>query len=166
MVPGPVRPTLFQPRTVGPSEKSYQAALAERPDDAAAQEHLGELRAAQRRYEEAISLYEQAIARTLRPEFRQALGDVYAAMGQPANAGTWHALARGVYLKDIAEGNVHFFHHLAGFFSDTEENPAEAVKWARRDLEFRHTAAAEDALAWALYRGGEFELAPKTEERC
>ena len=141
------------------AENNFQAALAERPDDNGALEHLGELRAAQGKYDESISVYEKAIARTPRPEFWQALGDVYAAMGKFADAATWHARARDAYLKNVADGNDHYFHHLAGFFSDTEENPAEALKWARRDLELRHSAAAKDALAWALYRGGEFEPA-------
>jgi tetratricopeptide (TPR) repeat protein len=141
------------------AEKDFQAALAERPDDTGAVEHLGELRAAQGKYHEAISLYEKVIARTSRPEFRQALGDVYTEMGKAADAATWHTQAREAYLKNAAAGNAHYFHHLTGFFSDTEENSAEALKWARRDLELRHTAAAKDALAWALYRGDEFESA-------
>lgn len=141
------------------AEKDFQAALAQRPNDPGALEHLAELRAAQEKYAEAISLYEKAIARTPRPEFWQALGDVYAAMGKLADAKNWHARARDAYLKNAAEGNAHYFHHLAGFFSAAEENPVEALKWARRDLEFRHTAAADDALAWALYRGGEFSKA-------
>lgn len=144
------------------AEKNFQAALAERPDDNSALEHLGELRAAQEKYDESISLYEKVIARTLRPEFWQALGDVYAAMGKTADAATWHARARDAYLKSVAEGNAHYFHHLAGFFSDTEEKPAEALKWARRDLELRHTAAAKDTLAWAHYCAGEFESAANT----
>jgi tetratricopeptide (TPR) repeat protein len=147
------------------AEKNYQAALVERPDDTAALDHLGELRAAQEKYGEAVVLYEKAIARTPRPEFRQALGDVYAEMGKLADAATWHSQARDAYLKDAAEGNSHYFHHLAGFFSDTEQNPVEALKWARRDLELRHTAAAEDALAWALYRGGEFAQAAETADK-
>ncbi len=141
------------------AEKNFQAALAERRDDIGALEHLGELRAAQEKYDEAISLYEKVIARTPRPEFRQALGDVYAAMGKLADAAIWHTRARDAYLKDATEGNSHYFHHLAGFFSDTEENAGEALKWARRDLELRHTPTAKDTLAWALYRGGEFESA-------
>jgi tetratricopeptide (TPR) repeat protein len=138
------------------AEKDFQNALAERVDDPAALEHLAELRAAQEKYAEAVALYEKAIARTSRPEFWQALGDVYAAMGKLGDAKTWHSRARDGYLKNVAEGNDHYFHHLAGFFSDTEENPAEALKWAQRDLELRHSAAAEDALAWALFRGGDF----------
>lgn len=141
------------------AEKNYQAAMAERPDDASALEHLGELRAAQEKYGEAFALYEKAIARTPRPEFWQALGDIRAEMGKLAEAATWHSQARDAYLKDAAEGNAHYFHHLAGFFSDTEQNPVEALKWARRDLELRHTAATEDALAWAFYRSGEFAQA-------
>jgi TPR repeat protein len=77
-------------------------------------------------------------------------------MGKLPDAATWHTRARDAYLKNASEGNAHYFHHLAGFFADVEENPAEALKWARRDLELRHTAAAEDALAWALYRGNQF----------
>ena len=141
------------------AEINFQDALAERPDDIAALEHLGELRAAQEKYDDAISLYQKVIAQRPRPEFQQALGDVYAAMGKFAEAKAWHSRARDAYLKNVADGNDHYFHHLAGFFSDTEENPAEALKWARRDLELRHTVAAKDALAWALYRGGEFESA-------
>lgn len=141
------------------AEQNFQAALKERSGDPAALEHLGELRAAQEKYPDAVVFYEQAIGRTPRPEFWQALGDVYAAMGKLPDAKSWHGRARDAYLKSTAEGNVHYFHHLAGFFSDTEQNPAEALKWARRDLELRHTTAAEDTLAWALYRGGDFAKA-------
>ena len=141
------------------AEKHFRSAIAELPGETGALEHLGELRAAQEKYDEAILLYEKVIARMPRPEFWQAMGDVYAAMGKPAAAATWHARARDAYLKNTQEGNSHYFHHLAGFFSDTEENPVEALKWARKDLELRHSVGARDALAWALYRAGEFESA-------
>ena len=59
--------------------------------------------------------------------------------------------------KSVEQGEVHYLHHLAAFFSDVREEPASAIKYARRDLELRHSAAADETLAWALYRGGEFE---------
>jgi tetratricopeptide (TPR) repeat protein len=148
------------------AEKHFQSALAELPADTGALEHLGELRAAQEKYDEAILLYEKVIARRPRPEFWQALGDLYSAMGKPGDATTWHTRAREAYLQNAEEGNSHYFHHLAGYFSDTEANPAEALKWARRDLELRHSAAAEDALAWALYRGGEFAQAAEIAKKA
>jgi tetratricopeptide (TPR) repeat protein len=138
------------------AEEHFQSALREQPESVAAQEHLAELRAAQEKYEESIQIYKQVISRTSRPEFWQALGDVFYAMGKFPEAATWHSKARDAYLENADAGNNHYFHHLAGFFADVEEKPEEALKWARRDLELRHTAAAEDALAWALYRASRF----------
>ena len=147
------------------AEKHYQSALTEQPSNFTAQEHLAELRAARDQYDESVGIYHQVIERTARPEFSQALGDVYAAMGKLPEAARWHADARDAYVKNANEGNAHYFHHLAGYFADVEEKPAEAVKWARRDLELRHTAAAEDALSWALYRGSQFAEAAAIAKR-
>jgi tetratricopeptide (TPR) repeat protein len=141
------------------AEKHYQSVLALLPDDARTLEHLAELRAAEEKYEEAISLYGKVIARVPRPEYWHALGDVYVAMGKPAEAAPWHERAREAYLKNASEGNDHYFHHLAGYYSDAEENPTEAVKWARKDMTLRQSAGAHDALAWALYRAGEYAAA-------
>ena len=138
------------------AEKHYAAALKLHADDAHALEHLAELRGAQEKYEEAIALYDKVIDRLPRPEFWQARGDLAAAAGKPPEAASWYARAREGYLRDVEAGNAHYYHHLAGFFSDAEPNPAEAVKWARRDLELRRSAGAHDALAWALFRAGEF----------
>ena len=59
-------------------------------------------------------------------------------------------------MKSVAQGNAHYLHHLAGFYSDSVENPAEAVRWARKDMEIRHSVYAHDALAWSYYKNGEF----------
>jgi tetratricopeptide (TPR) repeat protein len=137
----------------------YEAALQEISDEPHALEHQGELRAAQRKYDEAIDLYQRAIEEMPRPEFWQGLGDVYETAGQMENATTWHRRARDAFLKDAEEGNVHYFHHLAGYFADVEGNPEAALMWARRDAELRHTAATHDGIAWACYRGGNFAVA-------
>lgn len=139
--------------------KHYQAALEAWPDSYAALEHLAELRAAQQHYDEALSLYQKLVARVPRPEFHQAIGDLYAFMGKPAEARPWHERALAAYLESVERGNVHFYHHLVDFYCDSQENPTEALKWARKDLELRHSVFAYDALAWALYRNGEFAQA-------
>jgi tetratricopeptide (TPR) repeat protein len=148
------------------AERMYQAALKERTADVGALIHLAELRAAQGKYDESISLFEKAISQKPRPEFWHALGDVFRAAGKSESAAQWHTRARETYLKNAAEGNAHYFHHLAEFFSETEINPEEALKWARRDAELRHTAAVEDTLAWALYRTGDFPQAKEAAAKA
>jgi tetratricopeptide (TPR) repeat protein len=120
------------------------------------EDHTAELLGAQRKFDEAVSLYKKAIARTPRPELQQALGDLYAFMGKPDEAKPWHEQALTAYLASAKRGEVHYFHHLAQFYADVREDGPKAVKWARRDLELRQSVAAHDALAWALYRNGQF----------
>jgi tetratricopeptide (TPR) repeat protein len=45
------------------------------------------------------------------------------------------------------------------FYTDAQENPEEALAWARKDLEIRHSVGAYDGLAWALFRNGNFDEA-------
>jgi tetratricopeptide (TPR) repeat protein len=135
--------------------KQYQAALDAFPDYWSAVEHVAELRGAQQKYPEAIALYQKVIERVPRPELCQALGDLYAFTGRLDQAKPWHERAAEIYLKAAANGDSIYDHHLAGFYSDSVENPADALKWARKDLEVRHSIFAHDAMAWALYRNGQ-----------
>ena len=136
------------------AENAYHAAAKILPDNYLVTDHLAELRAAQGKFQEAIALYQKAITQAPRPELQQALGDVYVFMGKSAAATNWHARALSGYLKGTAQGNAHYFHHLASFYSDVQERPAEALQWARKDMEVRQTVFAYDTLAWALYRNG------------
>jgi len=129
-------------------------------------EYLGELRAAERRFDESIAHYSGAIARAPRPDLLQQLGDVYAVMGRTDQARRWHQQALEGYLASVARGEVQFFHHLAGYYADVARNGEEAVKWARRDAELRPGAIADDALAWALYVDGKLEEAQRTADRA
>ncbi len=125
------------------------------PDGYSVVDHIAELRGAQGRTEEAIALYEKLAARIPRPEFFQALGDLHVIAALPEKAAVWHARAEAAYLQSVKDGAVHFYHHLAGFYSDSKEDAAQAVEWARKDLALRRSIHAHDALAWALYKKGE-----------
>lgn len=127
----------------------------------AVQDRLAELRAAQGRFPEATAIYRTLIARLPRPELMQALGDVYAFAGQADEAQRWHAQALQGYLQSVREGNVYYYHHLAGFYSDSQPDPAQALRWARKDMELRGGIHAHDSLAWALYRAGDYAAAAK-----
>jgi tetratricopeptide (TPR) repeat protein len=148
------------------AETHYSAALARQPEWWTAQEHLAELRAAQGRDEEALKIYEALIARIPRPELLQAVGDLHAFRGRTSEAKPWHDRALAAYERSVAEGSVAMFHHLAGFYCDSQRNPAEAVKWARKDQELRDTAASRDALGWALYLSGDIPGAQAEIEKA
>ena len=119
-------------------------------------EHVAELLGAERKFDRAIALYEAVLARLPRPELQQALGDLLRSMGREAQATPWHDRALAGYLESAERGEVHYYHHLAGFYADVRLDGAEAVKWARRDVDLRPSFFTQDALAWALYRDGQF----------
>ena len=100
------------------------------PENYSVLEHLAELKAAQSQYDEAIALYQKVIAQTSRPEYMQALGDVLEFHRKSSEAGIWHEKALAGYLQAATNGNPHYYHHLASFYSDVQTNALEALKWA------------------------------------
>jgi tetratricopeptide (TPR) repeat protein len=124
-----------------------------------ADERRAELLGAERKFGEAVALYRKVITRAPCPEFQQALGDLFMFMGKSDQAKLWHDAALAGYLDSAARGEVHYYHHLAGFYADARQDGAEAVNWARKDIELRQNFLTQDALAWALYRNGQFAAA-------
>ena len=122
-------------------------------------EHVAELLGAQGRFAEAAALLERVIDRVPKPELRQALGELYAAMGNVEQAAAWHERALRAYLASVERGDVHYYHHLADFYAHVRQDGGEALKWARRDLELRENASTQAAVAWALYLDGQFDAA-------
>ena len=148
------------------AERSYQAALKITPDSEVAIEHLAELRAAQGRHRQALELYRRAVALNPRPEYEAALGAVYAALDQSKPTQAAYNKAREGLLAAAAAGDPGAYRELALFFADVEGNGAEAVKWARKDLEIRTDPATLSVLAWALLKNGEVEEAARTATRA
>ena len=124
-------------------------------------EHMAELSGAEGKFDEAEKLYREVVERVSRPDFHQALGELYLTMGKTQEATEWLDKARSGFLESAERGEVHYYHHLADFCADVDEDGPEAVKWARKDLELRRNFSTLAALAWALYRAGEFSEALK-----
>lgn len=118
-------------------------------------EHFAELLAAEGRFDEAEALFKKVIARAPKPELQQALGELYLFAGRTDEAQPWLDRALAAYLESVRGGGVHYFHHLADFYADAREEPAEAVRWARKDVAMRPNFSTQAAMAWALYRNGE-----------
>jgi tetratricopeptide (TPR) repeat protein len=130
------------------------------------EEHTAELLGAAGEYDAAAGLYQRVLERAPRPEFMQALGELYDAAGDAGRAEQWYERALAAYLESAARGEVCYYHHLADFFADVRRDGAEAVRWAAKDLELRENFSTQAALAWALYRAGRFAEAREWIERA
>src|SRR4029077_7277825 len=108
------------------------------------------------RFKEAEARYRKLVAHSPRPEFCQALGDLYLFTGDAEAARVWHEKALAGYPESVNHGDVHYFHHLSSFYADVRQEGAEAVRWARKDCELRDNFLTQDSLGWALYRDGQF----------
>src|SRR5437763_16081345 len=80
-------------------------------------------------------------------------------MGKTAEAKGVLASAETACLESAEQGEVHYYHHLADLYADVFEDGTQAVKWAQKDLELRRNFSTLAAIAWALYRAGEFSKA-------
>ncbi|MGJ0486588.1 MAG: tetratricopeptide repeat protein [Methylomicrobium sp.] len=120
------------------------------------QEYMAEWLGTQRNFEAAAALYRRIATCAIRPDLYHALGDLYLFMGRPELAQPWHDKALAVYLDSARRGEARYYHHLASLYADARLDGAEAVKWARKDIELRQNAATRDALAWALFRNGQY----------
>lgn len=109
---------------------------------------------AQGKYAEGISRYQNLAEHTGRPEFFQALGDLYRYSGDPLHAKIWHERALAGYCASADRGEFLYLHHLAEFYADVRGDGEAALIWARRDYELRPGLRTRQTLAWALYRKG------------
>jgi len=115
-------------------------------------EHVAELMAAEGRFEEAAALLRDLIARVPKPELRQALGEIYLLAGRAEEAEAFFDSALKIYLQSAHRDEVHYFHHLVDFYTDVRPDGAEAVRWARKDVELRSNFSTQAAMARALFQ--------------
>jgi tetratricopeptide (TPR) repeat protein len=140
------------------AEACYQRSLGTYPNYYRALSGMAQVRAAQKRYSEAVDLYQKAIAILPMPDYAAALGDVYEKMGQREQARRQYELVEYIgRLNDLNQ--VLYNRELAYFYADHDLKPKEALDLARRELEYRRDVYAYDVVAWNLFRNGEIEAA-------
>jgi tetratricopeptide (TPR) repeat protein len=143
------------------AEQSYRRTLTTNADYAPSEAGLGRVAAARGDYARAIELLTPLVNRIPLPEYVILLGDVYSAAGQPDLAAQQYALVRAE-TQLLAANGVNTDLELALFEADHPEagqTPAQVVETARAALADRPSIYGHDALAWALYRAGDFEAA-------
>ena len=116
---------------------------------------LADVRAAQGRLDEAVELLRRATAASASPVPHFDLGALYDRMGRPADAKRHYDQAEQIARRaDINQAA--YYRELASFYADQPNRAAEALEFARKDLEIRKDIEGYDMLAWALYRNKQF----------
>jgi tetratricopeptide (TPR) repeat protein len=144
---------------------AYLAALNTHPGDYRALAALGKLRANNGRYEEAIVLYQKAIAVVPMPIFVAELGDLYARTGNQAEAQKQYALVEYIGLLGKINQVLHN-RDLALFYADHDTKLPEALELAQKEFEVRQDIYTWDALAWALYKNGRLAEAASATDKA
>jgi tetratricopeptide (TPR) repeat protein len=129
---------------------AYAPALAGEAKVAAARSNL----------ELASKLYKQAFNRMPLPEYAIALGDIYAKMGKKEKAEAQYELVRSMD-KLLRANGVNTDLEIALFYADHDMDLKTSLEKARSVYDARPSIHAADALAWTLYKTGNYKEAQK-----
>jgi len=139
------------------AEQDYSEVLAQQPAYPYAQAGMARVRAAQGRPDEAVALYQSLLDRLPLPQFAIELGELYESLGQPAKAKAQFDLVRAIQQLNVsAQMNIDM--EMALFEADHGDT-AKGLTLARAAYAKRPSIHGADALAWALYRAGQFNEA-------
>ncbi|MGI9068862.1 MAG: tetratricopeptide repeat protein [Pyrinomonadaceae bacterium] len=136
------------------AEREYDRALFSFPDYHLALAAKARARFAAGDTDKAIEFYKRAQERVPSPDTVIALGDLYAKLGRADEAKQQYALVEYIERTSAASGT--YSHQLALFYADHGIKLDDALAIARRDREARSDIFTCDALAWCLYKKGEF----------
>jgi tetratricopeptide (TPR) repeat protein len=141
----------FKSGDLNGAEQAYTAGLAIDPNSYRNLAGLGEVRTAQERYPEAITLYQKAIAVVPYPAFAAALYDLYLHEGRSNDAHKQLELLEFVGKLNPLNERL-FYRELALFYADHNLKLKESVELAKNELAVRHDIYTWDILAWVLFK--------------
>jgi tetratricopeptide (TPR) repeat protein len=147
----------FTHGNVSEAQARYEHAETAYPGYWLVQEYCAELLGAEGKHREAIDILERISCIDTRPDLQQAIGELWELAGRADRAAYWQQKTLSNYLQSVQSGEVHFLHHLADYAADVANDGAQAVTWARADLQLRENFSTQSALAWAHYRNREFD---------
>jgi tetratricopeptide (TPR) repeat protein len=136
------------------AEREFERALFYFPDYGAALAAKARARVAAGDLEGAIEIYRREQERGPSADAALALGDLYAKLGRAEEADKHYAAFETMERENAADEND--WHHFVYFWTDHDRNLDEALRLARRERERRKDIYTSDALAWALYKKGQF----------
>jgi tetratricopeptide (TPR) repeat protein len=138
--------------------EQYEAALTDFNGYHLALAALAKVRAAQGQYDEAIQLYEQAVAIIPQPTTLAALGDLFARTGRPAQAKLQYDTVE--FIGKLSAFNQQLYNReLALFYADHNIKLAEALKLTTQEIKVR-----QDISAMTPWRGPYSKMAVSTRQ--
>ncbi|MDQ3685942.1 MAG: tetratricopeptide repeat protein [Acidobacteriota bacterium] len=137
------------------AEKEYDRALVVFPDYYLALAAKARARVAAGDMNGAVDFYKRAQDRVPLPDTAIALGDLYAKLGRADEAKKQYDLVEFIE-RGSAPGSETYSRQLALFYADRDIKLDEALNIARRERAARADIYTSDALAWCLYKKGQF----------
>jgi tetratricopeptide (TPR) repeat protein len=119
---------------------------------------LGQVRAAQGKFDEAADFYRRAIAVIPLPEYAAALGDVYVKLGRQKDANEQRHLVEFIARLNTLN-RVLYNRVLVDYYADHDIEHKQALEFAVDEFTIRRDIYGHDALAWALFRDGKVDAA-------
>jgi tetratricopeptide (TPR) repeat protein len=147
------------------AEEAYGKALAAFPGYYPASAGMGRLRAAQKRWKEAIDNYRRAQATVPMPEFAAALEDLYALAGNAAESRKQRELLEAIDRMNRASGE-RTNRNLALIFADHDRNLDRATELADNEIKVRPDVYTQDAVGWVRYKQHRYEEAEAAAEKA
>ncbi len=148
----------FNSGDLNKAEEQYEASEKTYENYYYAVAGLAKVRAARKKYEEAIELYKKAIDAIPLPVFISSLGEVYEKIGNMEQAKKQYDLVE--YIGLLSKINkVIYNRELALFYADHEMKLKEALELAKKELEIKKDIFTYDTLAWALYKNNRLKEA-------
>jgi tetratricopeptide (TPR) repeat protein len=147
------------------AQLEYQRALKEVPDYLHALAGLARVEAARGHYPQAIDLYTRATTTVPMAEYVIALGDVYRANGQEAEAQQQYKLVDAIKQLNQASG-VDMDLELAVFELDHDRDLAQTLEVVRAQAAKRPSIKTQDTLAWALYKNRDCQGAQQAMQQA
>jgi tetratricopeptide (TPR) repeat protein len=143
----------FASGNVDAAEKLLLQALTASPDYPGALGHLAQVRRAQKRYSDALSLLQQRYRFAPRPGNLYELAEALQSAGRDGEAVKAFAEFETQALRESGKRDNSNL-ELVFYYADHTHRPDQALKLAQREFAWRHDVYTLDAYAWALHANG------------
>jgi tetratricopeptide (TPR) repeat protein len=155
----------FNTNQLPKAEAQYTAALKEFDHYYLALAGLGKVLAAEGRYNQAIPLYEKAVAIIPQPDLLAVLGDLYSVTGNADKAESEYRTVEFIG-KLQAINQVVYNRLLVLYDANHNRNLEEGLKLAQNELANRKDIYSYDTAAWALYKNDRYAEALQTMQQA